>query len=145
VQFPITIGLRRSRFLDVTLLTAVILANAAILGFQCSPSIRACLFFAVLMLAIQAWRTLTPAIKLIRLERSGEIFIARVGENDFVQATPKPGATIHPWLTIVRLTTADARTATLIAAVDRKNSENLRRLRMFMRWQANFSAPTDDA
>jgi len=145
VQFPILIGLHRSRLLDTILLIAVILASAAILGFRCSPSIHASLFCAVLLLAMQAWYALTPAIKQIRLERNGEIFIARVGESDFVQAVPKPGAIIHPWLTVVRLQTADARTATLIATVDRKNSENLRRLRMFMRWQANFSEPNDDA
>lgn len=145
MQFPIIIGLRRSPFLDAMLLIAFILACAAILGFQCSPSIRTSLFFAVLLLAIRAWYALTPAIKQIRLERGGEIFIARVGESDFIQAGPKAGAIIHPWLTVIRLQTSDARTATLIATVDRKNSENLRRLRMFMRWQASFSEPNDDA
>ncbi|MGB4063183.1 MAG: hypothetical protein WBK19_05115 [Azonexus sp.] len=145
MQFPIIIGLHRSRLLDAMLLTAVILASAPILGLQCSPSIRTGLFFAVMLLAIQAWYALTPAIKQIRLERSGEVFIARVGESDFIQAMPKPGAIIHPWLTVIRLQTADARTATLIATVDRKNSQNLRRLRMFMRWQASFSEPHDDA
>lgn len=145
MQFPITIGLHRSRFLDTILVLAALSATAAILGFPCSPSIRAGLFVAVLVLAIQAWYSLTPTIKAIRLERTGEIFIARVGEGVFVQATPKPGATIHPWLSIIRLMTEDGRTATLIATVNRKNGENLRRLRMFIRWQANFSGPNDDA
>ena len=145
MQFPITIGLHRSRFLDAMFLVVTMLASAAILGFQCSLSMRACLLVAVLFLAIHAWSFLTPTIKAIRLERTGDIFIARVGKSDFVQATPKPGATIHPWLTIIRLTTDDGRTATLIVTVNRKNSENLRRLRMFIRWQANFSGPDDDA
>ncbi len=145
MQFPIIIGLHRSHFLDAMLLIAVNLAGAAILGFQCTLSIRICLFIAVLLLATHAWYAMTPAIKLIRLERGGEIFIERVGENEFVPATPKPGAIIHPYLTVIRLKTADAPTATLIATVDRKNSENLRRLRMFMRWQARFSVPNDDA
>lgn len=145
MQFPILIGLHRSRFLDAMLLAVVILVSAAILGFQCSLAVQGCLLFAVLLLAIQAWQALTPTIELIRLERSGEIFIARAGESDFVQAVPKPGAIIHPWLTVIRLSTEDARSATLIATVNRKNSENLRRLRMFMRWQASFSEPNDDA
>lgn len=145
MQFPIIIGLHRSRLLDAMLLITVILASAAILYLQRSLPVRTSLLCVVLLLAIQAWYALTPAIKQIRLERSGEIFIARVGESDFVQAMPKPGAIIHPWLIVIRLLTADARTATLIATVNRKNSENLRRLRMFMRWQANFSEPNDDA
>ncbi|MFZ2972264.1 MAG: hypothetical protein WA049_06465 [Ferribacterium limneticum] len=145
MQFPITIGLHRSRILDAMLLIITMLTNATILGFQCSDSMRAGLLIAVLVLAIQAWYALKPSIKAIRLERNGDIFIERVGEGDFVQAIPKPGATIHPWLSIIRLTTEDGRTSTLIATVNRKNSGNLRRLRMFIRWQANFSGPNDDA
>jgi toxin CptA len=145
VQFPIIIGLHRSRFLDAMLLSAVILACAAILSFDGAPPVRAGLVLVVTLQAIQAWRALTPVIGSIRLERSGDIFVARVGQNDFVLATLKPGATIHPWLTVIRLVTADGCPATIIATVDRKNSENLRRLRMFMRWQAKFSEITDDA
>jgi toxin CptA len=144
VQFPITIGLHRSRFLDAMLVLAAVLAIAAILSFQCPSSVRVCLVMVVLLMTIQAWRALAPTINSIRLERNGDIFIVRVGETDFVQAHPKPGATIHPWLTIIRLAAADNRPATLLATVNRKNSQNLRCLRMFMRWQANFSELSDD-
>lgn len=144
MQFPIIIGLHRSRFLDAMLLAVVMLACAAILFFDGAPSVRAGLVFLVVLLAIQAWRALTPLIRSIRLERNGEFFVAKTGETDFVQATLKPGVTIHPWLTVIRLVTADDCPATIIATVDRKNSENLRRLRMFMRWQAKFSGASDD-
>jgi toxin CptA len=145
VQFPIIIGLHRSRFLDVLLALAGLLAMAAILRFPGTLPVRTGLLIVIMLLTAQAWRALTPTIKSIRLERSGEIFIERVGETDFVQALPGPSATIHPWLTIIRLTATDGRPAALIATVDRKNSQNLRRLRMFMRWQAKFSGPDDDA
>ncbi|MBU1365101.1 MAG: hypothetical protein KKE51_14895 [Gammaproteobacteria bacterium] len=145
MQFPIVVGLHRSRFLDVMLLSALILACSAILSFDCASSVQGGLVFVVVLLAIQAWRALTPLIGSIRLERSGEVFVAKAGENEFVQATLKPGATIHPWLTVIRLVTADDCPATIIATVDRENRENLRRLRMFMRWQAKFSGASDDA
>ena len=145
MQFPMTIGLRRSRFLDVLLLMLAALLSAAILGFQCAPSVRAMLFVVVWVLAIQAWYALAPTIKAIRLERNGDIFIADIGESDFSQAVPQPRATIHPWLSIIRLTTEDGRTVTLIATVDSQNEADFRRLRMFMRWQANFSVLSDDA
>jgi toxin CptA len=145
VQFPITFGLHRSRFLDAALMVIVVLAGVAILGFRSSVAIRVGLLLALLVLAIQTWRALTPTIRSIRLERSGEIYIARVGESEFVQAVPKPGATIHPWLTVIRLSAADGQSATLIATVNRKNSQNMKRLRMFMRWQASFRGPNDDA
>mgnify|MGYP006316141319 FL=1 len=145
MQFPITIGLRRSRILDTVLLIVAMLVCAAILGFQASPLLRASLLVANLILAILAWLSLRPAINEIKLERNGEIFISRVGDSDFQKAILKPGATIHPWLSIIRLTAEDGRNATLIATVDSQKSSDFRRLRIFMRWQANFSEPSDDA
>lgn len=145
MQFPITIGLHRSRILDAMLLLVVVLAIVAILGFDCSAAVRAVLFFAIVVLAALAWRGLTPAISTIRLERNGAISITHPGENEFVSARPKPGATIHPWLTVIRLSTDDGCTATLIATLDSQNKADFRRLRMFMRWQASFSEPSDDA
>lgn len=145
MQFPITIGLHRSRFLDAMLVLAALLATAVTMVFPCTPSIRSVLLLAVLIMAIQAWHALAPTITAIRLERNGDIFIARLGEGEFVPATPQPRATIHPWLIVIRLVAADGRPAKFIATVNRKNSQNLKRLRMFMRWQANFSVPEDDA
>jgi len=144
VQFPIVIGLRRSRILDVGLLIVVILVSAAILGFQCSPSVRTGLLVANFIVAAWALLSLRPAIKEIKIERSGEIFISRVGESAFLKATFKPRATIHPLLSIIRLKAEDGRAATIIATVDSLNRDDFRRLRMFMRWQANFSEPSDD-
>jgi toxin CptA len=145
VQFPITIGLHRSRILDAALLIVSVLACGVILGFQCSPSVRTGLIIAVVVLTMRAWYSLAPTIRAIRLERTGDIFIARIGESEFELATPKPMATIHPWLTVIRLTTEDGQPVTLIATVNRKNSDNLRRLRMVIRWQTNFSGQNDDA
>jgi toxin CptA len=145
VQFPITIGLRRSRILDVMLLLTVLLATVANAGFQCSLLIHAGLFLATLVLAALAWRSLIPTIKAVRLERNGDIFVLRVGEHDFVRAIPEPCATVHPWLSVIRLTAAGGLFDTLIVAPDSQNKADFTRLRMFMRWQANFSELIDDA
>ena len=145
MQFPITIGLHRSRFLGIMLLIAGLLACVATLCFQCVLSIRVGLFVAISILVTLAWRALRPAIQTIRLERDGSISIARIGEDDFVGATPKAGATIHRWLTVIQFTAEDGRSATLISTVDTQNTDDFRRLRMFLRWQAKFSALNDDA
>jgi toxin CptA len=146
VQFPIIIGLHRSRFLDSLLCLTSLLAAAAILGYQGSPAVKVGLLGLLFVLALLAWRGLAPTIESIRLERSGAIFIARVGVGEFVQAIPQTGATIHPWLVVIRFSTIDdGLPATLIATVNRKNRPNLKRLRMFMRWQASFSDLNDDA
>ena len=68
MQFPMTIGLRRSRILDTVLLIVAMLVSAAILGFQASPSVRASLLVANLIVAILAWLSLRLAIKEIKLE-----------------------------------------------------------------------------
>ena len=54
MQFPMTIGLRRSRILDTVLLIVAMLVSAAILGFQASPSVRASLLVANLIVAVLA-------------------------------------------------------------------------------------------
>lgn len=56
-----------------------------------------------------------------------------------------PGAIVHPWLTVVRLKTDGGRMCTLIATVDNLEREDFRRLRVFLRWQADFSVRGDDA
>jgi toxin CptA len=145
VQFPIVIGLHRSRILDTMVLMAVLLAGAASLYFPCSMPIRGGVYLAILILAMLAWRALEPTITTVRLERSGDIFVARAGEHEFVQVLPEPGATVHPWLTVIRLSAEDGRSDILISAVDSQNWADFRRLRMFMRWQANFSELNDDA
>lgn len=145
MQFPINIGLRRSRILDALLLIAALLAGGISLSFQCSMSAHACLFAAILVSATLAWKSLKPSIKILRLERNGDISIARVDDGDFVRAIPMPGATLHPWLSVIRLNIEDSRSCTLIAAPDNLTGTDFRRLRMFMRWQANFSGLGDDA
>lgn len=145
MQFPITIGLHRSRFMDAIVLMMALLATAAIIGFPRAPSIQAVLLLVTWALAILAWRQLKPTIKAIRLERNGHLLIARSGETEFSPAEPEPGATVHPWLTVLRLKTEDGLCTTLIAAVDSLKREDFRLLRMFLRWQAKFSAPGDDA
>lgn len=48
-------------------------------------------------------------------------------------------------MTVVKLKTEEACSKALIATVDSLNRQDFRRLRVFLRWQADFSAPNDDA
>lgn len=63
----------------------------------------------------------------------------------FVATRLLPGASVHPWLVIVRLEIESGQQSTLIAAVDSLKRNDFRRLRTFLRWQADFSASADDA
>ncbi len=139
MQFPIDIGLRRSRFLEVAVVSITLLASGVTLALPWSNTARATSFLLALIAAGIAWQRLGPTLSTIRLERSGQILVAVAGNAEFVEAELLAGATVHPWLTVVRLKTQDERKHLLIAAVDSMKPEDFRRFRVFLRWQAAVS------
>lgn len=145
MQFPIMIGLHRSRFMDLGLLFVALLASVAALAFPQTTTIQFSVCAAIWVAAGLAWRELTPKFSAIRLERSGQVFVALNGKSEFLAAEILPGATVHLWMTVVKLKTEEAGSKALIATVDSLNRQDFRRLRVFLRWQAEFSAPNDDA
>jgi len=145
VQFPILIGLRRSRLLDLAVLMAALLASASIFWFSGAQLIKVALIFATWALALVAWRNLRPNFHSIRLERSGHIFAARAGGADFSRVELEPLSTVHPWLTVIRLKTENGRGKMVIVSADSLLNADFRRLRMFLRWQAGFNELDDAA
>lgn len=145
MQFPITIGLHRSRFLDVALLLAALSATGVTVVFKQSTEVRMGFVLLIWMLCGVAWRQMSPKLSAIRLERTGQIFVRDNGESKFLATRLMPGATVHPWLTVIRLKTDDGQCYTLIATVDSLNRQNFRCLRVFLRWQAEFNGPDGDA
>lgn len=136
MQFPINIGLRRSSLLGAVLVTIALLAGAVSLVLPWSTSGRGLNLLLVLVVAYVTWQRLEPKLSAIRLERSGEVLFAVVGNAGFVEAELLAGATVHPWLTVVRFKIRDGRRHLLIATVDTMKPEDFRRLRVFLRWQA---------
>jgi hypothetical protein len=145
VQLPITIGLHRSRFLDAFILFATVSASTAVLAWPRSTLVQAVMLAAIWILAALAWHRLSPRVTAIRLEVDGGFSMQRVDGESFAAATLLPGATVHPWLTVIRLHGGDVRFSTVIAAVDSLSKEDFRRLRIFLRWRAMFSARGDGA
>lgn len=145
MQFPITIGLHRSRFLDAGVTLIALLASVATLVFPRSVHIQLLIILAIWVVAGFAWWRLSPSLSALRLERSGQVSIAHHGDNEFSAAELLPDATVHPWLTVVRLKTDRGDFCTLIATVDTQNRQDFRRLRVFLRWQADFNGPADGA
>ena len=139
MQFPIHIGLRRSRFLEAAVVSITLLTSGVTLALPWSTTARATSFLLVLIAGGLAWRRLGPTLSAIRLERAGQILVVVAGNAEFAEAELLAGATVHPWLTVVRLKTQDERTHLLIAAVDSMKPEDFRRLRIFLRWQAVVS------
>lgn len=145
MQFPITIGLRRSRFLDLLVVLSALLASGAILLWPLAIAIQLPVLLATWSLAALAWRRLTPQFSALRLERCGRISVVSDTGAQFAPARLLPGASVHPWLTIIRLEMESGQQSALIAAVDSLKEDDFRRLRVFLRWQADFNASADDA
>lgn len=144
MQFPITIGLHRSRFLDAGVLLVALLATATSFAFPRSTAIQWSIFVIIWLLAGLAWRRLSPTLSAIRLERNGEIGIALPGQSEFSLAKILPVVTVHPWLTVVGLIAESGVRHALVVTVDSLESPDFRRLRVFLRWRANLNATDDD-
>jgi toxin CptA len=145
VQFPIVIGLHRSCFLGAALVAITALAGAVTLALPWLPAVRGASLAAIMIVAGLSWRRLAPGLSAIRLEQTGQIFLAATSNSEFVEAELLAGVTVHPWLTVIRLKTADQGKYMLIVAVDSMKPEDFRRLRVFLRWRAEFSEPVGDA
>ena len=136
MQFPIAIGLRRSRFLDAALAATACLAVAGVLAWPRSQAVQWTFVLAIAGLSILAWRQLGPTLADIRLERDGRILVRAVGQAEFRPARMLAGATAHPWLTVIRLESVDGHRHRVVITVDSLPAEDFRRLRLVLRWQA---------
>ena len=145
MQFPMTIGLHRSRFLDAFVVSGALLASAGALAFPGESLIQAGVLSLTCLFAFWAIRQLTPCISAIRLEQNGDFSLRSISDDEFKVAQILPGATVHPWLTVVRFKCSERPVQTLIVTVDSLKAADFRRLRVFLRWRADFSELNDDA
>jgi len=144
VQFPIVIGLHRSRFLDGALFATTSIALAAILLVAWPTMISIPLGVAIVLVAVFATRALTPQVQVLRIDSDGRIS-CRTGEDSaFSSVRLRPGPTAHPWLAVLRLEGVQGRFSLLIAP-DSASTEDFRRLRVWLRWHAEVSAGPDDS
>ena len=145
MQFPITLGLHRSLFLDRALFGLMLGGSLVILFYPRDTGLQALLLAIFWGIGIHAWRQLEPAVSALRLARDGSLQALLAGETDYQPVFCLPGATVHPWLSVLRLKLASNRKATLLIAVDSTNPEDFRRLRVFLRWRVEFNDPVDAA
>ena len=139
MQFPITIGLRRSRFIDLLIVLMAAISLLVIASFPVDPGICAGLMLMATVIGVWSWRQNQPAVWALRLEKDGRIALAGRGQHVFVPAECLPGATVHPWLAVLRLKTRDGAKFLLFLAPDSLGKDDFRRLRVFLRWRADFS------
>jgi toxin CptA len=144
VQFPIVIGLHRSRFLDGALLLTTTIALTAI-SIVPWPAVASVLLGMVAVLAaFLAARALTPHVHELRIDSDGRISCRTGRDSVFYSVQLRPGPTAHPWLVVLRLEGEQGRFRLLIAP-DSASTEDFRRLRVWLRWRAEISAGSEDS
>ncbi len=139
MQFPITIGLHRSRLLDTLIAVMALVASASSIAFPISTGYQAALLSVVWLIAALAWHHASSDIRQIRLERNGKLSVKRHLADEFLRVSLQSGGTVHPWLIVLHFSDESGNTDKLIATVDSINPQNFRILRVFLRWQAKFS------
>lgn len=145
MQLPITIGLHRSFF---GVAGFVLIHAVAAVALWLTPWSLWAKYLALGGLAASASlvsRLWFPEVDALRLLANGLLECRLAGEEGFRPAELLPGATVHPWLTVVRLGIGEVTVAIVILG-DSTTEEEFRRLRVWLRWRAVFSgAGKDDA
>lgn len=143
MQFPITIGLHRSYFIDLVILSSAVLASATALLWPPFSMALPCLVLIVL-LSILAFRQLDMPISALRLERGGQISVLPSAESEYCPVELLPNATVHPWMTVLHLRFPGQTVKALIITADCLSAHDFRRLRVYLRWQAEFTDSVSD-
>lgn len=139
MQFPIIIGLHRSRLIGRALLLTALVASGLPLVYISDQALLLLVFIATFLTTFKAWKALSPSVHKLYLERSGQIRVSLNEGGSIIPACCLPGATIHPWLTAFRLQIEDGESLTVIATADCLSPDEFRQLRAFFRWRANFN------
>jgi toxin CptA len=139
VQFPITIGLRRSFFGLAGVAAVHGLAATALLATSWPFWLKCMALAGLAAAAVLPWRAGAPKADAIRLLGDGRMECRLTGGDEFLVAELMSGATVHPWITAIRLKVASA-TLSVVFFPDSTNPEDFRRLRVWLRWRADFSA-----
>ena len=145
MQFPIIIGLHRSRILAGLVAISAMVAAAGLSLLPRSTQNLPLFWLLWLFACLSAIHGLRPVRYAIRLERSGSVSLQNRPDATWGEA--KLGATlfVHPWLTVFRLQTTAGAASTIVVTVDSLPAEDFRRLRVFLRWRLSVSAPDDGA
>jgi len=144
VRFPLTVGLRRSRIIGGVLLVSTAIGLIAIESVAWPPVASWLLAVVTLLVALAAARALRPRIRTLRIDEDGGISGLVIGASEFSPARLLPGASAHPWLTVMRLAHAEGMWL-IVVAPDSVAPDEFRRLRVWLRWRASLSDGSGDS
>lgn len=139
-----TIGLHRSFWATAGMVAIHGLALAATVFTPWPLWVKAAVMSALAVSVAVSRRLWFPRVAGLRLLGDGRLECQLVGEEGFRPAELLPGATVHPWLTAVRLQLPEGRVAVVVVP-DCTTIEEFRCLRVWLRWRADFTVTKDAA
>lgn len=142
MQFPIIIGLRRSLLLVLAPIGIHAAALVAVLLPEWPPAVRTAALCLLLASGVRSAILSRLPVTALRLLPDGRIECRLKGEEAFSSAELLPLATVHPLLTVLHLLAGDQR-RTVVLVPDSGCAEELRLLRIWLRWRADFNAGAD--
>ncbi len=145
MQFPITIGLRRS-FLIWLLPLLGLAVSLILLMLPLAANIRGLMAVVSLLgVACLIWQKAhISRIQSLRLSADGSMSVAFADTPGyFLPVSLQPGATVHPWLTVMRLQ-AGKKIYRAVLTPESIDRDDFRRLRVFLRLAAKFNGPDAD-
>lgn len=142
MQFPITIKLRRSRFLSFLMVLLHVLAGACLWVLPWPSATRQGL---LLVVALSLWHALRPSkIVGLRLGERGELTLLS-DDGDTIFVSPQADTAVFSQLIIVRTRDNDrSRLSSLVLLPDSMPAGQFRLLRLWLRWRVRVN-PGDQA
>lgn len=140
MRFPITIGLHRSFFASA-LIFGLGIGVCIVLWTPVWPiEYRLPAFFLALISVGHSWRRHQPKFWGLRLEKNGTLNILESRFSTPVEAGLLKPLVVHYWLIVFSYQNIDGRSQRVILFPDSASREQLRRLRVILRWQTSISA-----
>jgi len=143
VQFPITIGLRRSFLLSTGFVMTHGLALLVVWMPDWPAVLSGLISATILLVAWHGWRAIDLSGWQLRLLSDGHLECQAPADKNFMPVVLLPRATAHPWLTVLRIEQM-GKIRAIVVALDSAGQEDRRRLRLWLRWRAEFSSVVSD-
>lgn len=142
MHLPVSIELRRSRWLVSGLLCAHLLAALVVFLPEWPLIVPLLASLLLLVSAVWGWFRCLPAVAVLRLRDDGRIECRRSGDTVFEMAQLLPDALVHPALIVLYLQLGEQR-LTVVVAPDSAPAAQRRCLRVWLRWRADFRPLVD--
>lgn len=139
MQFPIRVGLRRSRFMVIAAVLVHGTALTAVLATAWPMALSTLLACLVVGHGLWALRTINRYCYSLRLYADGQFAFG----DDLTKYVVSPGSYVHPWLTVFRFRGAGGRLRSVVVLPDSTSFDEARQLRLWLRWKVSASGDGD--